>query len=157
MKKIASIIAIIALVAGCKPEIKPIGDAYKAGAGIVGTWELEKVEITDITLPIPEIRDVSAFYAQKAERRLILTINSDNTYTVDQAGAGPQIFGLNGTWMYDSPDFPSAMQMINNDGDTVNAALLNMPRTTDNIFGFSFTRTRCDKDYVTYNYNFNRK
>jgi len=148
---------ILAIVASCKPEIKSIGSEYKAGAGLPGTWELNKVEVIDITLPVPETKDISAFYTQKVERKLIVTINGDNTYTVDQAGAGPQIFGTNGTWMYDSPDFPEALQLVSNAGDTVNAVLLNMPRTIDNTMGFSFSRNRCDKDYVTYNYNFNRK
>ena len=157
MKKIASIIAIIALVASCKPEIKPIGAAYKAGAGIPGTWEIDKVEIIDITLPIPESKDISAFYNLKPERKMIITIKDDNTYVVDQAGAGPKVFGTNGTWMFDTPDFPSALMLINNSGDTIKTTLLSMPREIDNTFGFSFSRNRCDKDYVTYNYNFNRK
>jgi len=157
MKKIASILALLVAIASCKPEIKPIGTAYKAGAGVPGTWVLNTAEVTDLTLPIPETKDISAFYTQNPERRLIITFNADSTYTVDQAGVGPKVFGSNGTWMFDTPDFPTALYMVTDIGDTVNTALLNMPRTTDNTFGFSFTRNRCDKDYVTYNYNFNRQ
>lgn len=156
MKKGLSIVVLLALFAACKPEIKPIGTLNRAGAGIIGTWELNTVEVVDITLPIPEVKDISAYFAPQ-NRKLIITVNSDSTYTVDQAGAGPAIFGSEGTWKYDSPEFPTELQLLTSTGDTVSTALLNMPRVTDNAFGFSFTRNRCDKNYVTYNYNFNRQ
>ena len=156
MKKIATLVVLAALVFACKPEIKPIGEAQKAGAGIPGTWEINAVEVTDITLPVPETRDLSSFFANP-DKKLVMTINRDGTYLVDQKGSGPQVFGDSGTWMYNTPDFPSKINFAPNVGDTVKADLLNMPRTTDNNFGFVFTRKRCDKDYVAYNYEFIRK
>ncbi|MEL0025664.1 MAG: hypothetical protein VW775_01215, partial [Schleiferiaceae bacterium] len=53
----ASLLAFMA----CKPEVGPIGPAYEAGAGIIGTWELSGADQTDLSLPVPETRDISDF------------------------------------------------------------------------------------------------
>lgn len=156
MKKIATIAVLAIMVIACKPEIKPIGASYKAGEGIPGTWEISSVEVVDITLPIPETKNISAFFSDP-NKKLIITINADSTYVVDQKGSGPKVLGESGTWFYNTPEFPSMVNFVPNGGDTLKADLLNMPRTTDNTLGFTFTRTRCDKAYVAYNYEFIRK
>jgi len=156
MKKLTIIMVMLVAIAACKPEIKPIGPSYKAGEGMPGTWELTSITAIDITLPVPEERDQSML-RNDATNRLIVTMTSTGAYTIDQRGIVPNIFGTEGTWMYDKEDFPTMMYFIPTSGDTVKTDLLNMPRTIDNSMGFSFTRNRCDKDYVKLEYSFNRK
>lgn len=156
MKKIILFCWTTVMLASCKPEIKDIGPKYEAGAGIVGSWELNKMNQTDVTQPVPETRNLDAFLAV-ASRKLVFTIASDGTYTVDQAGAVPKVLGTAGTWAYNQAEFPTAITFISTDADTLLAELSNMPRTLDNVFGFSFVRHRCDKDYVSYEWEFARK
>lgn len=152
---------LLVAIASCKPEIKPIGERYLAGEGVTGSWELTEVQTTDITLPVPETRDQSRMLNDMANRMQV-TIKEDGTYTVDQLGIAPNIFGAEGLWQFDQVEYPTMIYFIPTNfsppaGDTLKAGLLNMPRTIDNNFGFSFTRNRCDKDYVSLEYTFNRK
>lgn len=156
MKKFGNILALLVVVAACKPEIKPIGTSYVAGEGIVGSWEMVGINTTDITLPVPESRDQSRMLNDVANR-LQITIKEDGTYTIDQLGIVPDIFGAQGDWQYDKVEFPTMIYFIPDGGDTLMTGLLNMPRKIDNTLGFSFTRNRCDKDYVSLEYTFNRK
>ena len=155
MKQIITSLMLIAMVVACKPELKPIGDFYQAGEGIPGTWMMSELEITDITLPVPETRDVNEMLKDPS-KGMIVTIKADGTYTVDQKAYGPDIFGSAGTWETDTAFFPTEITWYTDAGDTLKSGLLNMPRTIDNEFGFTFTRNRCDRDYITYNYKFNR-
>ena len=69
MKRVTLLIASALLIMGaCKPEVGPIGPAYEAGAGIVGTWELTNADQTDLTLPVPETRDISSFYQNNQDK-----------------------------------------------------------------------------------------
>ncbi len=156
MNRILAAVVILGLIAACKPETKPIGSYYKAGEGIPGKWVMSEMEVTDITLPVAETRDLNVML-QDPMKKMIMTISEDGTYTVDQKAFGPDIFGTAGTWLTDTATFPTAITFLTNEGDTVETGLLNMPRVIDVNFGFSFTRNRCDKDYVTYNYRFNRE
>jgi len=156
MKKFGNILVMAAILAACKPEIKPIGPSYAAGEGIVGSWELVEISAIDISLPVPETRDQSRILNDEANR-MLFTINDDGTYTIDQQGVVPDIYGTNGDWMFDKSDFPTMVYFVPDGGDTLTTALLNMPRKIDNTVGLSFTRNRCDKDYVTLQYTFNRK
>jgi hypothetical protein len=156
MKKVTLIAVLLMAIAACKPEIKPIGDAYKAGAGMPGTWELTTINSIDITLPVPEERDQSMLLADVANR-LVITMKESGEYTVDQRGIAPNIFGTDGTWMFDRIEFPTMIYLVPTSGDTLKADLLNMPRIIDNQMGFAFTRNRCTKNNVTLQYTFNRK
>jgi hypothetical protein len=156
MKKIGLFMVLLAAMAACKPEIKPIGDPLKAGEGLPGMWELTEINTIDITLPVPEERDQSAIMKDQTDR-LVITFNADGTYAIDQLGVAPDIFGTAGNWMYDKEDFPTMLYFLPTGGDTVQTGLLNMPRTTDVNFGYTFTRNRCDKDYITLQYRFNRR
>lgn len=147
---------LLVALGACKPEIKPIGPNYKAGEGMPGTWELNMINAIDISLPVPEERDQSKML-ENAANRLIITIDENGMYTVDQRGIVPNIFGNDGTWLFNKVDFPTMIYLVPASGDTLKANLLNMPRTIDNEMGFSFTRNRCDKDYITLEYTFNRK
>ena len=97
--RIITIVAAAFLALGaCKPEVGPIGPSYEAGAGILGTWELTMVEQTDVTLPVPETRDVSDLYLD-AQNKWVVAFNSDSTYSVNQQGPGFDVFGNGGTWL----------------------------------------------------------
>jgi len=128
MKRIALIIAAAVLTLGaCKPEIKPIGPAYEAGAGIIGTWELTGADQTDLTLPVPETRDISSFYTNAAS-----------------------------IWSYDTPEFPTALHLMEDTVLTV-LPLGNMPRSIDQNVSFVYDRERCDKPSVSYKLTLTRK
>ena len=156
MKKLGNILVLLAVIAACKPEIKPIGQSYTAGEGVIGSWEMVEINTTDITLPVPESRDQSRILNDVANR-LQITIKDDGTYTVDQLGIVPDLLGTDGDWQFDKVEFPTMIYFVPDGGDTLKAGLLNMPRKIDNTFGFSYTRNRCDKDYVSLQYTFNRK
>jgi hypothetical protein len=84
--RIITMVAAAFLALGaCKPEVGSIGPSYEAGAGILGTWELTMVEQTDVTLPVPETRDVSDLYVD-AQNKWVVAFNSDSTYSVNQQG-----------------------------------------------------------------------
>ena len=148
---IASLLAFIA----CKPEVGPIGPAYEAGAGIIGTWELSGADQTDLSLPVPETRDISDFYANSSDK-WVVQFNDDSTYSVNSAGPGFNVFGTSGTWRYNSPQYPSELHLTEDTVITV-LPLGNMPRTTDQNVVFVYDRVRCDKPSVSYKLIFTRK
>ena len=146
--------AFLALGA-CKPEVGPIGPNYEAGAGILGTWELTMVEQTDVTLPVPETRDVSDLYVD-AQNKWVVAFNSDSTYSVNQQGPGFDVFGAGGTWRYNTPEYPSELHLVQ-DSTIVILPLGNMPRSIDQNVSFIYGRERCDKPSVSYQLTFTRK
>ncbi|MCT4624587.1 MAG: DUF5004 domain-containing protein [Schleiferiaceae bacterium] len=153
MKKYIAVLLLGSAIFACKPEIKPIGDYYPAGDGIIGTWILTNVKVTDITLPLPETDDVSHFY-NKQDTHWTFTFNADSTYTVDEKGPGPDIFGDNGKWVFPSYPFPENIVMYGT--DTVTLELKSMPRAIDALMAFSFVRSGCGEDYIDYEYELTR-
>ena len=147
----ASLLAFIA----CKPEVGPIGPAYEAGAGIIGTWELSGADQTDLSLPVPETRDISDFFTNSSDKWLV-QFNADSTYSVNSVGPGFNVFGTSGTWSYNSPQFPSELHLTEDTVTTV-LPLGNMPRTIDQNVVFVYDRVRCDKPSVSYKLIFTRK
>jgi len=156
MKKIGKLVVLLAIVAACKPEIKDIGPRFVPGDGIFGQWELNNMNVTDLLLPVPEKRDFSGFLL-KTDNRMVISFNTDGTYTIDQAGKVPQILGTQGSWAYNKVDFPTMIHFVSAEGDSLQVDLLNMPRTKDNNFGFSFNREKCEKEHINYEYKFIRK
>mgnify|MGYP001025390643 FL=1 len=156
MKRTALLITAAALTLGaCKSEIQPIGPAYEAGAGIIGTWELTGADLTDLTLPVPETRDVSSFYTN-ANSAWVISFNEDSTYAVTSQGPGFNVFGAAGTWSYDAPEFPTALHLMQDTVLTV-LPLGNMPRSIDQNVSFVYDRERCDKPSVSYKLTLTRK
>jgi len=154
--RIITLVAAAFLALGaCKPEVGPIGPSYEAGAGILGTWELTMVEQTDVTLPVPETRDVSDLYVD-AQNKWVVAFNSDSTYSVNQQGPGFDVFGPGGTWRYNTPEYPSELQLVQ-DSTIVILPLGNMPRSIDQNVSFIYGRERCDKPSVSYQLTFTRK
>ena len=157
MKKVTLFIASALLILGaCKPEVGPIGPAYEAGAGIVGTWELTNADQTDLTLPVPETRDISTFY-QNAQDKWVVVFSEDSTYAVNSQGPGFDLFGAGGTWKYNTPEFPSELHLTQFDTVTTVLPLGNMPRAIDQNVSFVYDRVRCDKPSVSYKLTFTRK
>jgi hypothetical protein len=154
--RIITLVAAALLALGaCKPEVGPIGPSYEAGAGILGTWELTMVEQTDVTLPVPETRDVSDLYVD-AQNKWVVAFNSDSTYSVNQQGPGFDVFGDGGTWRYNTPEYPSELHLVQ-DSTIVILPLGNMPRSIDQNVSFIYGRERCDKPSVSYQLTFTRK
>lgn len=157
MKRVTLFIASALLIMGaCKPEVGPIGPAYEAGAGIVGTWELTNADQTDLTLPVPETRDISSFY-QNNQDKWVVVFSEDSTYTVNSQGPGFDLFGAGGTWKYNTPEFPSELHLTQFDTVTTVLPLGNMPRTIDQNVSIVYDRIRCDKPSVSYRLTFTRK
>lgn len=144
------------IVVGCKPEVGPIGPAYPAGEGIIGTWELTGAEQTDLTLPVPETRDISNYY-QNASTAWEVDFAEDGTYTTKSQGPGFDLFGANGTWAYDTAYFPTEIHLTQFDTVTTVLPLGNMPRTIDVNLSLRYARERCEKPSVEYNLIFTRK
>jgi hypothetical protein len=141
--------------AACKPEVGPIGPAYEAGAGLLGTWELTSVSQTDLTLPVPETRDISDFY-QESTAKWEVQFNNDSTYAVLSQGPGFNVFGNGGTWRYNTPNYPTELHLTQDTLVTV-LPLGNMPRTVDENVVFVYSRERCEKPSVSYKLTFTRK
>lgn len=150
---------VLLSVNSCKPDLKEIGPEYAPGEGIYGTWQTEKIQLTDLSPALPEIKDVSGFYQADAARKLVIRFDkTGNTYSVIQAGYLPRIFGSSGTWKFDTIPYPSTLFLMTDKGDTLRAPLKNMPRETDRIFGFTYTRSdTCGKAYLTYDFTFSRQ
>lgn len=140
----------------CKPKDEAeIGPKYSLTTGVNGAWEISKVEISDLTLPVPESRDISDFFKTSG---LELEFDTDaGTYTVPNPDVLGNPFGASGTYSYDVADYPTAMQMITSDSDTLNLKLANMVREIDLDMGFTLTKSACGSDYVSYTYTFKRK
>ena len=147
----ASLLAFMA----CKPEVGPIGPAYEAGTGIIGTWELSGADQTDLSLPVPETRDISDFYTNSSDK-WVVQFNDDSTYSVNSSGPGFNVFGTSGTWRYNSLQYPLELHLTEDTVTTV-LPLGNMPRTIDQNVLFVYDRVRCDKPSVSYKLIFTRK
>ena len=157
MKKVTLfIVSALLFLGACKPEVGPIGPSYEAGAGIIGNWELTGADQTDLTLPVPETRDISKIY-QNASNKWTVMFNADSTYSVSSQGPGFDLFGAGGTWKYNTPEFPSELHLIQFDTLTTELGLGNMPRTIDQNFSVVYNRIRCDKPSVSYTLMFTRK
>ncbi len=162
MKKInfLNLIILWALVA-CKPDIteRGAGEYYSLTEGISGSWEIMKVEVNDLSLPVPEKTEISDYYLNQSARLALNFDVTDNTYSVENGTLAGSPFGTSGTFSYQVNDqgFPTGLRMITNGQDTVNFDLLNMVRAIDPVMGISNVLTACDKQYAAYQYTFKRK
>lgn len=156
MKKIIGVLLLASIFGACKPEEKAkIGPRYSLTSGVKGSWEISKVEIADLTLPVPESRDITDFYLSNL---LELEFDTDaGTYTVPSPDVLGNPFGTSGTFLFDADDYPSAMMMITDESDTLNLQLENMVREIDPYMGFTYTKSACGVDYASYTYTFKRK
>ncbi len=157
MKKILAFVLIMGAVFGCKPDgYKDIGPVYDLTTGIDGSWQIAEVEITDLTLPVPEGRDISEFYTKNNPLKIDFDAEA-GTYNVVNPEVKGNNFGTQGTFEFNDPEFPSAVMLITAENDTLNMTLTNMVRSIDPKMGLKLTRARCGEDYVSYGYTFNRK
>ncbi len=156
---IVSVFSLVLLVLGwsCKPEVNDIGDGAVAGDGIYGTWEISRVVQTDLKLPLPEARDISAFFSDPARKMQIRFTKEGSTYQVLQAGWLPKVFGTDGTWAFDQTPYPTAVNFYTAQGDTISTPLVAMPREYDVQMGLDLVRTdSCGNAFVKYEYTFKR-
>jgi len=157
MKKLAFLTLLLASMMACKPEpYEDIGQNYSLTDGINGTWQLNQVEIEDLTLPVPESRVISDFFLQDAD--LNLSFDAENgTYTVSNPSVPGNIFGSSGQFSFDDPEFPEDITLNHSEG-SITLSLTNMVRSIDNDMGLIRQRYRCDGDnpYVNYRFTFNR-
>ncbi len=145
------------VVVSCRPD-QPTdpGPAYGAGEGVVGTWRQSGATIYDLTLPVPESQDVTAFYA-KENNAWVIDFNADGSYISTQEGAGPGPFGADGTWAYDTAYYPTEI-IITPTGETAKTVnMLNAPRPTDRNFGMSYDVNKCGEAVARYELIFTRE
>lgn len=157
MKRISVFILALAFMAACKPEAyKEIGPKYDLATGITGSWEVQMVEGVDLTLPVPEARDLSDFYTSAPEPIGLTFDAASGMYTVVNPGTAGNIFGQGGTFAFDDPEFPTLLSLYDSSNDTIVVNLLNMVREIDPNMGLSYTRSACGTNYFRYNYTFKR-
>lgn len=152
---------LAAAVWACKPDItdKTIGAPYDLTEGISGSWEISKVQVTDLTLPVPEQREISDYYLGQSQLLSIDFNSEDNTYTVQNGSVPGSPFGTGGMYRFQLNDegFTTGLQMVTAAQDTLDVDLLNMVRSIDPVMGFSHVRSACGDSYASYQYTFKRK
>lgn len=157
MKKLAILSLLLTSMFACKPDpYEDIGQNYSLTEGISGNWSLNLVEIEDLTLPVPESRDITDFYL--SEGSLSIQFDAEaGTYTVSNPNAPGNIFGSSGTFSFDDPEFPEDIT-LSSSTNTVTLSLTNMVRSIDNEMGMIRQRSKCDSDnpYINYRFNFIR-
>lgn len=157
MKKLSLFILLAVAVWACKPEpYDEIGPRYDLATGITGEWEITRVEGVDLTLPVPETRDISDFFTA-ATNPLGLSFDAgSDMYTVINPQTPGNIFGQGGTFAFDDEEFPTRLSLYSSN-DTIQVDLLNMVREIDPEMGLSYTRSACGTEYFRYQYTFKRK
>jgi len=147
----------IALIGGCKPEIKgELGEPTDKVKGLDGTWELDQFIQQDPNNPVLEERDMSEFYIVEGITPLRLIMNlSDRTYTVEQS-IGKNFFGTSGTWELDDNFAPSNITLFG-DEDTLTVDLGAMVLPTSSNLNLQYVRACADGfRNVIYKFNFKR-
>lgn len=157
MKKLAILSLLLTGMLACRPEpYEDIGQNYSLTEGIDGSWSLQKVEIEDLTLPVPEGRDITDYYL--SDGSLDIQFDAETrTYTVSNPESPGNIFGSSGTFTFDDPEFPEDMSLTHS-GGTITLSLTNMVRSIDNDMGLIRQRYKCgdERPYVNYRFTFNR-
>lgn len=151
------LMACLGIIMSCKPEqTKKIGDRYNLLTGVDGSWKISKVMITDLTLPVPENRDISDFFLSANPLQIEFDAAA-NTYVVSDPDVLGNPFGAQGTFAFDAEDYPTAMFLYSSNQDTVNLKLENMVREIDHQMGFTLEKNDCASKYISYTYTFNRQ
>ena len=157
MKYLSILVLVVMLMGACKPEpFGEIGPRYNLATGISGSWEIEMVEGVDLTLPVPESRDISDFYTGATDPIGLTFDAGSSMYTVKNPQTPGNIFGQGGTYAFDNPDYPTMLSLYDSSNDTIVVNLLNMVREIDPNMGLSYTRSHCGSEYFRYNYTFKR-
>ena len=151
---------MVATIIACRPDIKEIGEPSSHVTGIEGTWEVNRVDLVDLALDLPEEMEITEFYLDGTSAPLTISFDYNaKTYEVIEAGAGTSFLGTNGTWAYDDPEYPTEMIVVTNASETLNLSLTKMVRASDAEMGFELKREKCapGDHNVAYKYNFTRK
>jgi hypothetical protein len=157
MKNLVMLVLALSILGACKPEpYKEIGPRYDLATGISGSWEIQMVDGVDLTLPVPESRDISDFYMQTPDRLGLSFDSESQVYTVVNAQTPGNVFGQGGTFAFDDENYPSKISLYSSNSDTLEFDLLNMVREIDVNMGLTYTRTHCGTNYFRYEYTFKR-
>ncbi len=157
MKKFSFLLSLLAILAlaACRPEpFKEIGPDDSLTEGVYGSWQLSGVQQTDLTQPVPETFDVSDYFTGDPMR---VRFSEGGNYTVEYLGSGLEILGSSGSFAFDSPDFPSKMNVVTDKGDSLELGLSQMVRKIDNRMGLVIEQNLCDAPNIRYTLTFNRQ
>mgnify|MGYP001063032185 CR=1 FL=1 len=114
MKKILIFIFSVFVLVSCSPdEFPPLGDRADRVSQLTGTWSLTQVTQEDQDA----VRKGFPFFAQVQNitnafpyTSITLSLNTDNTFTLDNGNAPNILGGLSsGTWAVDDQLFPSTL------------------------------------------------
>jgi hypothetical protein len=157
MRKLSLFILLAVAAWACRPEpYDEIGPRYDLATGITGDWEIQRVDGVDLTLPVPETRNISDFYT-RADEPLGLSFDAaSDMYSVINPQTPGNIFGQGGTFAFDDKEFPTRLSLYSGN-DTIQVDLMNMVREIDPEMGLSYTRSACGTIYFRYEYTFKRK
>lgn len=153
MKRISSLLVLLAVVAACSPE--PFEDpsgSYDLAAGIEGSWALENVAVEDRSFPSFSTQKFNDYFR---DNPLNLRFNTqDQTYQVEGNDYGHP-FGSGGSYQLDDPEFPTRLTFITSE-DTMQLELGNMVRAIDQQMVLNRVAASCDEVYAQYSYRFQR-
>lgn len=157
MKNILWAFTMLLLLVGCKPDpFESIGKDYVLAEGIKGEWVVNVVEVVDERSPIKLTRDMSDYFVSNITP-VELSFNTDAMTYAAQNGVGAGLFfGTSGSFFYDDPEFPSQLSLVSAT-DTFTFKFNQLTREIDRSLNISYTRSACEKNYVTYKYTFLRK
>lgn len=159
MKKTNFLLLILglAILIGCKPdEPESIGDRFDTVEGINGSWVIDRVEVVDETLPVPETRDISDYFISKTNKVGMSFNTSNKTYTIDNAQEPANPFGASGIYTINDPKYPSQLTLYSVSQDTIEMDLTNMVRSIDPYMGYKIKKEACGGVYASYIYTFRR-
>lgn len=152
------------LATSCQPEYEPIGEEFSKIEGINGKWKLSKVLQVDESSPLKEARDLSAFYTNPdGQNQYLFDFNAASRSLAIENGKGKNFFGTNtldsSKWqlvhsIYPeyAEKYPDFVQIINNQGDTLNLKLIKPIRKFDQEMGLQLVRCK-----LSYQFFFTRQ
>ena len=149
MKKIAFILALVAIVS-CRPERRgELGPNPDLSTGHLGTWEVTGLSIFDYKWPLGDEMDVTdelPFFGNG--ENFVIKFNEDRSYEILNAwDITPLDFGTGGAWMYvGNQEFPSKMKITTNTGKTIDIKLRSMVRDYDPTWSLEIESARCGGD-----------
>lgn len=156
MKRIISMMCLMALIGACKPDApKAIGARYSTVSGTDGDWSIGKVELVDESSPLKLKRDITDYFSTVAPN---FNINFDveaRSFEVSEPGTGLNFFGVAGALNFDDDEFPTKMLLISGN-DTVTLNFVRQTRAIDPTMVVNYTRSACDKVYANYQFTFLR-
>lgn len=156
-----SLLALLGLSA-CKKELKEIGSPASKIEGIAETWEMiQAVQIDERSLTRESFNLTPFFIKQGKMPNITFTADS---FSVDTAGVSINFFGgTRGTWSFDNPPAPAAINFVPNDAPAFTLNLGGPIRPGDNLKISKLVQAPCKGDtdgpgsVMSFVLTFNRK